>query len=1544
MITQMNSVAEVWWNWMWPMFWQVSVLVVFLGAVDLILRRHIWPQVRYALWLLVLIKLILPPTFSLSTSIVSQARIKTDRMATQFLATDTQTEYSSIGLSLERDGYLPDIGIEPFIEPEAVMTNVTNEPQVQILSSDIAGSRTNVKLHWHSYAMAVWLIVIVVLSLWVIIRFRKLRKFHAGKISGPDLPSWFGSLLTQTAEKLGLRKLPEVALSRNISSPAVFGVFRPVLVLPVATIHRLSRKRTEHILLHELAHIKRGDLLVNTFYMLLQIVYWFNPLLWLIRRRLQHIRELCCDATVARILKGKTTDYRDTILEVTQRFLAKPVGPGIGLLGMTETSSRLLVRLKWLEKKTWRYRGIRIATMLIVVAVMSVCVLPMAKAKNTGVLTVAADGSEKYSSIQEAIDAADEGAEIRIGPGVYEERLRINKPVTLAGAGWNQTTIITISAGADVFEEVMRTIEARMREAKTDEQRKSIEAKFKAEFKEKYGMPTLLVSGTKGVVIRDLKLTSPARPLEGRTMSVPILKFSNAKASVSKCAVIGTPGDGLHILDGSDVEICDSLVAAVWSTGIVIGERQGAGSSVRLLDSELRNCHYAGIRIREGNDSTRVERCRISGAAWHGIRYDNVSPTIVGNIIFANARSGIYASGKTAATVKQNLFYANEMVGMSCWSSNQDTIEGNTFADNKRSGLEVLGASKPTVRKNIFFANPAGVSCGDIASDSVSAKSDGVVTLEENLFWKNQAATKKTLLPEGMNVLQVDPLFTSEEKMLFSLRADSPARRSGIGVAEPIGFKSPWPIQPEEAAIIPNGLTRDSREWKQQAQGKPAAKRPATSRTSNVKSTEKSAAQYQAQPEMSPGWIRSDWPGCSIENNYALQFDGTDDYVKIPASNSLDIRGSLTLSAWVKNNGDNDGQIIWRGDNQSARDPYELHIDSGKMEFRIDGGKRGCYRISSDKLADNRWHFWSGVYDKLGGEIRLYQDAVLVSAMDIEGDIGYDTSTMWNMIGAVDFGNWQHFKGLIDEAQIWSITRTPEQLKQDMSASLTGNESNLVGYWRFDEGSGSTVRDHSPNHNDGQLGAWTGRRGYIPVGAKAISSYAAEAKTAFVSASLETLPMVKDLPGVLIFHGRYKHTSRGRDYGEPGELWLKRSQDGAVTAIARLAYMSTMIIASGDKHNRFTHYKEKTSSADRSNYSIDLELLNSKVLLTRRGLRQDCDGKELMVPEGALFSPNTRPDSYCAANILHRGFNLKEGQSKEFPVYDWDNSGEAMADYTIRIEHAGTERVDVPAGTFEANHIVLRQVTSADTWFKKRAGHVTDFWILDNGVIVRILRHREPYEIQLLDYTTPVELPGKLAVSEQAKAVPVAKSDLQRMIDSAQAGATIIIPKGIYAGPVTISKPLILKGESRNECIIEVTSNQPAISVDSKGKGKVLIEGVTIKWQLATSDRVEHPFAVAVKDTIVDIKNCCFKPLGNFKRCPVAINSMGFSELNIDTCRFEGFEYTVCFGQGTKGSIRNSLVMDSGHQGISLYSRATAEITGNIVTGSRYHAVRSTGG
>jgi prepilin-type processing-associated H-X9-DG protein len=193
-------------------------------------------------------------------------------------------------------------------------------------------------------------------------------------------------------------------------------------------------------------------------------------------------------------------------------------------------------------------------------------------------------------------------------------------------------------------------------------------------------------------------------------------------------------------------------------------------------------------------------------------------------------------------------------------------------------------------------------------------------------------------------------------------------------------------------------------------------------------------------------------------------------------------------------------------------------------------------------------------------------------------------------------------------------------------------------------------------------------------------------------------------------------------------------------------------------------------------------------------------------------------------------------------------------------------------------------------------------------------------------------------------AVSANPAGLQQLIDFARRGSTVIVPRGVYTKPIEINKSLTLKGESRADCVFEVTDDKPAIFVDTKGKGKVTIEGITIKWQLATSDNMRTPFALYVRDTKAEVENCSFLPLGNFKRSVVAVRADGFSNLTISRCRFEGFEYVVGYGEGTEGTVSDNLIMDCGHQGITLYAGAKAQIIRNVITGSRYHAVRSTGG
>ncbi|MHC4575058.1 MAG: M56 family metallopeptidase [Planctomycetota bacterium] len=374
-----NNLAGMWWAWMWPMLWQVSVLVGLVWVADLIIRRRVWPQVRYALWLLVLVKLVLPPGLTLSTSVTSRlGPLVKETMRSPTFAGDAGSLVKSEGIEPAA------VGESPAIEPVA---GSDVPPVVEPIVGIEETSKVGAGLSWQAYAMLGWLVGMASLAIWVAVRFWQLRGLHRGA-DEVALPKRLGGLVQETARKLKLGRVPKVVLSRRVASPAVFGAFRPVLLMPAGEVSQLSRKGLEHVLLHEFAHVKRGDLKVHALWMVLQIVYWFNPLLWFVRRQLQHLRELCCDATVARLLREGTLDYRETILETGRRLLAHPVAPGMGLLGLFEDSSRLLVRLKWLEKKTWKYRGLRMVTVFAVVAFMAACVLPMAatgKNKEAGI-------------------------------------------------------------------------------------------------------------------------------------------------------------------------------------------------------------------------------------------------------------------------------------------------------------------------------------------------------------------------------------------------------------------------------------------------------------------------------------------------------------------------------------------------------------------------------------------------------------------------------------------------------------------------------------------------------------------------------------------------------------------------------------------------------------------------------------------------------------------------------------------------------------------------------------------------------------------------------------------------------------------------------------------------------------------------------------------------------------------------------------------------------------------------------------------------------
>ena len=377
MVNTINDIAMLWWNWMAGMFWQVGLLIILIACIDAVIKRWAWPQLRYALWLLVLLKLMLPPGISMPGSLIETVQPEVSRIIERAASKPVPVaEYHSFFVLSESTPAAQAIASQP----ESTFSLQTSEPVFEGYAAsfeDVTPARS-VGFLWQSYALVIWLLGMTVLGGWLFSRLHRLRTGQSLCESSCSIPQSFHNTMSRCAQQLRLRRLPRVVVTNKVICPAVFGVFRPVLLMPKKYLSKLTHKDAEHMLLHELAHIKRGDPIVHSIYLLLQIVYWFNPLLWLARRQLIHLRELCCDATVARVLRHKTYEYRETIIDIARRYLTKPVEPGLGLLGLFEDTNRLLVRLAWLEKKTWRYQKMKKLTVIIIIALMTAFVLPMA--------------------------------------------------------------------------------------------------------------------------------------------------------------------------------------------------------------------------------------------------------------------------------------------------------------------------------------------------------------------------------------------------------------------------------------------------------------------------------------------------------------------------------------------------------------------------------------------------------------------------------------------------------------------------------------------------------------------------------------------------------------------------------------------------------------------------------------------------------------------------------------------------------------------------------------------------------------------------------------------------------------------------------------------------------------------------------------------------------------------------------------------------------------------------------------------------------------
>ena len=366
----LNSVGNLFILFAIRMLIQSSVLILALWLLDFVLRRRVRAVVRYWIWLLVLVKLVLPPSLSSPTSLISWIGGRLPEAATVALVPE------------------PPLAIRMVIDPPvttsmpmeaAPLPPATSVPPARRVPLPAAPVAPTALPGWQAMILLAWIGAVIIM---LVLLMQRAFFVLALTAQSREAPEGLRALLESCRRHMGVRGAVGVRLSSLSASPSVCGLLRPVILMPASMTRRLEPRQLRSVLFHELAHIKRGDLWINLVQTLLQIAYLYHPLLWLANVHIRRIREQAVDEAVLAAMGEDAEDYPRTLLSISKLAFGQPA-LSLRLLGVVESKRALTARIRHIASRPFPTSAkLGLAGLALVLTVGAV-LLPMARARSS---------------------------------------------------------------------------------------------------------------------------------------------------------------------------------------------------------------------------------------------------------------------------------------------------------------------------------------------------------------------------------------------------------------------------------------------------------------------------------------------------------------------------------------------------------------------------------------------------------------------------------------------------------------------------------------------------------------------------------------------------------------------------------------------------------------------------------------------------------------------------------------------------------------------------------------------------------------------------------------------------------------------------------------------------------------------------------------------------------------------------------------------------------------------------------------------------------
>ena len=337
-----------------------SIMIAFVLLVKSFLSGKLSTRLMSLLWIAVLIRLAMPITLESPVHLISLTPAAST-VASNITNEDvTIADNANVGL-IDNIDYSPINNSEN--EPASLANDSQKDSIFQKAKSIIAG------ISLWSVAFIIWAIgAVFVFTKSVARNFAFRKKITTTNVISPSLEE----KLLQAKNILNINKDIKITESKYANIPFVYGYLKPIILLPIGFSHSITSKKLSLIILHELCHVKRGDILKNFCWLIVKALHWFNPLVQIsYKSYLENIEEVCDEVVLSHLSKRNKYEYGQSLIDIVRLSKNKYDLPlSVSFCNKKTTIRKRVIKIMNPQKKS---KTIGIITLLVSIAMIFAC-------------------------------------------------------------------------------------------------------------------------------------------------------------------------------------------------------------------------------------------------------------------------------------------------------------------------------------------------------------------------------------------------------------------------------------------------------------------------------------------------------------------------------------------------------------------------------------------------------------------------------------------------------------------------------------------------------------------------------------------------------------------------------------------------------------------------------------------------------------------------------------------------------------------------------------------------------------------------------------------------------------------------------------------------------------------------------------------------------------------------------------------------------------------------------------------------------------------